>query len=151
LRPPVNWLHDRLPDVTGTVRDRLLAEHGSTVERALACADAVAAGWDGETTVDRETVVGPYRACLRRTGLLEPLVAALADAVTTAGYELAAEPVPDVPYLAVTGEGVVLRGPTAGGTAAPDRVVVTLRAFEVDPYRRGPGLPAALEVEVRSR
>lgn len=124
------------------VRDRLLEAHRPTFERALSCADAVAAGWDGETTTDRAAVVDPYRATLRRAELLDPLVAALTDAVALAGAELAARPVPDVPYLAVTSRGVVLRGPTTEG-----RVVVTLRAFEVDPHRRGPGLPAALTVE----
>ena len=130
--------------MTDAVRGRLLEAHREPFERALDCADAVAAGWDGETTTDRGAVVGPYGACLREAGLRESLVAALAEAVASAGGELAARPVPDLPYLAVTGEGVVLRGPTDGG-----RVVVTLRAFEVDPYRRGPGLPEALVVERR--
>ena len=132
--------------MTVAVRNRLLEAHRPTLQRALACADAVAAGWDGEATTDRADVVGPYRAALRRAGLLEPLVEALADAVAAAGLELAARPVPDVPYLAVTGEGVVLRGPTDDG-----RVVVTLRAFEVAPYRRGPELPPALVIEQRGR
>ena len=128
------------------VRDRLLAAHRPTLERALSCADAVAEGWEGETTTDRDAVVGPYRALLERAGLLEALVTALVDAVAFAGYELAARPVADVPYLAVTGQGVVLRGSTGDG-----RVVVTLRAFAVDPYRRGPGLPEALVVEAKGR
>lgn len=132
--------------MTDAVRDRLLEAHRPTLERALDCADAVVAGWEGETTRDREAVVGPYRATLGRAGLLESLVAALADAVDAGGHELAASPVPDVPYLAVTGEGVVLRGPVADG-----RIVVTLRAFEVAPYRCGPGLPEALVVEQRRR
>ena len=132
--------------MTDAIRDRLLEAHRPTLERALACADAVAAGWDGETTADREAVVGPYRALLERAGLLEALVSALVDAVAFAGLELAARPVPDVPYLAVTGQGVVLRGSTGDG-----RIVVTLRAFEVDPYRRGPELPDALVVEAKGR
>lgn len=129
-----------------TVRDRLLDRHRGTLEDALSCADAVAAGWDGPTTEDRTEVVGPYRATLERAGLLAPLVAALSDAVAAAGGDLAARPVPDVPYLAITGRGVVLRGPMEAG-----RVVVTLGAFEVDPYRRGGSLPGALTVEVRGR
>lgn len=132
--------------MTEAVRDRLLYAHRSTFERALSCADAVAAEWDGETTSDRDGVVGPYRAVLERADMLDPLVAALADAVAFSGHELAARPVPDVPYLAVTSQGVVLRGSTDEG-----RIVVTLRAFEVDPYRRGPELPAALVVEERRR
>lgn len=128
------------------VRDRLLDHHRGPLEDALSCADAVAAGWDGETTDDRTDVVEPYRATLNRAGLLAPLVSALVDAISAAGGDLAARPVPDVPYLAITGRGVVLRGPMESG-----RAVVTLGAFEVDPYRRGGSLPEALTVEVRDR
>ena len=128
------------------VHDRLLSDHRDVLERALSCADAVTAGWDGETTTDRDAVVDPYRATLERAGLLEGLVAALVDAVVSAGGELAARPVADIPYLAVTSRGIVLRAPVATG-----RVVVTLGAFELDPYRRGPALPEALTVEVRTK
>ena len=127
------------------VRERLLSAHRPVLRRALACADAAAAGWDGGATTDRSAVVDPYRAALRAADALEPLVAALVDAIEAAGGTLAASPVADVPYLAVTGRGVVLRGPLASG----GRIVATLRAFEVDPYRRGPDLPAALAVERR--
>jgi hypothetical protein len=126
------------------VRDRLLDAHRPVLERALSCADAVAAGWGGETTTDRDAVVDPYRTTLARADLLEPLVGALADAVAAAGGDLAARPVPDVPYLAITSRGVVLRAPVDSG-----RLVVTLAAFEIDPYRRGPALPDALTVEHR--
>ena len=125
------------------VRRQLLAAHRPALERALACADAVAAGWDGDATAD--PVAADYRAALEAADALEPLVAALADAVAYAGGDLPAAPVADVPYLAVAGRGVVLRGPLAGG----GRVVATLAAFEVDPYRRGPDLPKALVVERR--
>lgn len=128
------------------VAARLLEDHRSLLEDALSCADAVAAGWEGETTTDRAAVVGPYRATLERAELLAPLVSALSEAVSAAGGELIARPVPDVPYLAITGQGIVLRGPIADG-----RIVVTIEAFEVDPYRRGPPLPAALVVEERGR
>lgn len=128
------------------VRDRLLDRHRGTLEDALSCADAVAAGWDGPTTADRTEVVGPYHATLERAGLLRSLVAALSDSVAAAGGDLAARPVPDVPFLAVAGHGVVLRGSMEAG-----RVVVTLGAFEVDPYRRGGSLPEALAVEVRGQ
>ncbi|MFO7925077.1 MAG: hypothetical protein ACQET5_05295 [Halobacteriota archaeon] len=127
------------------VRDRLLDAHRPVLEHALSCADAVAAGWNEETTTDRTAVVEPYRATLSRAGLLNPLVAALADAVGAVGGELAARPVPDVPYLAITSRGVVLRAPIETG-----RIVVTLAAFEIDPYRRGPPLPEALSVEHRA-
>jgi hypothetical protein len=126
------------------IRDRLLENHRPTLQRALSCADAVAAGWDGDATDDRDAVVDPYKSVLREAGLLESLLASLAEAMEFAGYRLAANPVPDVPYVAVTAEGVILRGPTPDG-----RVVVTLGAFERDPYRRGPALPEALSVERR--
>ncbi|WP_254839482.1 hypothetical protein [Natronomonas marina] len=129
------------------VRTRLLETHRPTLERALSCADAVAAGWDGETTTDRAAVVDRYRTVLREADALDPLVAALVDAVESAGGDLAAAPVADVPYLAVTGRGVVLRGTLVAG----GRIVATLGAFEVAPYRRGPALPDALAVERRGR
>lgn len=131
--------------VAATVRERLLAAHRPALQRALSCADAVAAGWDGEVTADRAAVVEPYRTALQAADAPAPLLAALVDGIDATGHELAATPVPDVPYLAVTGRGVVIRGPLAVG----GRVVVTLRAFEVDPYRRGPDLPEALGVEHR--
>ena len=127
------------------VRRRLLSAHRPALERALACADAVAAGWDGDHATD--SVADEYRAALEEAGALDPLVSALADAVDHAGGELAARPVADAPYLAVAGRGVVLRGPLAGG----GRVVATLAAFEVDPYRRGADLPSALVVETLGR
>lgn len=130
--------------MTDAVRERLLEAHRPALERALACADAVAAGWDGETTTDRSAVVGRYETVLRRAGALEPLVAALVDALEYAGYELQGTPIAKPPYLAVTSRGVVLRGSLSSG-----RIVVTLRAFDIDPYRRGPALPEALVVERR--
>lgn len=126
------------------VRTRLLDEHRPTLQRALSCADAVAAGWDGETTEDRDAVAGPYKTVLRKAGLLEALLGALVESMAFADEGLAAQPVADVPYVAVTAEGVILRGPTPDG-----RVVVTLQAFERDPYRRGPDLPEAVSVERR--
>ncbi|MFT4883384.1 MAG: hypothetical protein ACI8U4_000890 [Natronomonas sp.] len=126
------------------VHERLLDEHRVTLQRALDCADAIAAGWDGESTDDREAVAGAYETVLREAGLLESLLGALVEAMDLAGYQVVAQPVPDVPYVAVTAEGVILRGSTPDG-----RVVVTLQAFERGPYRRGPALPDALVVERR--
>ena len=127
------------------VRRRLLSAHRPALERALVLANAVAARWDGDSTTD--SVADEYRAALEAAGALKPLVTALADAIDHAGGELAARPVADAPYLAVAGRGVVLRGPLADG----GRVVATLRAFEVDPYRRGADLPTALVVETLDR
>ena len=127
------------------VRARLLETHREPFERALSCADAVAAGWDGDATTDRGAVVPPYRATLREAGLHESLLDALAAALAATDHDLAADPVAAPPYLVVTGQGVVLRAPLDGG----GRLVATLRAFSVAPYRRGPDLPGALDVEHR--
>ena len=127
------------------VRARLLETHREPFERALSCADAVAAGWDGDATTDRGAVVPPYRATLREAGLHESLLDALAAALAATDHDLAADPVAAPPYLVVTGQGVVLRGPLS----AAGRLVATLRAFTVAPYRCGPDLPAALVVEHR--
>jgi len=131
--------------VAAAVREELLSSHRPAFEWALSCADAVAAGWDGDQTTDRGAGVPRYRAALRAADALAALLGALEAAVEAAGQRLAAAPVPDVPYVALTGRGVVLRGPLSAG----GRVVATLRAFELDPYRRGGGLPDALAVEHR--
>jgi hypothetical protein len=133
-----------VPDAAA-VRTHLLETHREPFERALSCADAVAAGWDGDATTDRGAVVPPYRATLREAGLHEPLLDALAAALAATDHDLAADPVAAPPYLVVTGQGVVLRAPLDGG----GRLVGTLRAFSVAPYRRGPDLPGALVVEHR--
>ena len=127
------------------VRAHLLETHREPFERALSCADDVAGGWDGDATTDRGAVVPPYRAILRETGLHESLLDALAAALAATDNDLAADPVAAPPYLVVTGQGVVLRAPLDGG----GRLVTTLQAFTVAPYRRGPDLPGALIVEHR--
>ena len=124
------------------VRERLLSEHRPTLERVFVCADLVAARWDGDSVTDRAAVVTPFRRTLRAADALGPLAVALADSVTAAGYPLAAQPVPAPPYVVVTSRGVLLRATLPGG-----RVVATLEAFEVSPYRRDGSLPEALTVE----
>lgn len=126
------------------VRDRLLTAHTPVFEAALACADHVVTAWDGPTTVDRGAVAAPYERRLRATGVLELLLGSFVDAVATAGESPAAAPVPSAPYAVVTAEGVVLRLSVDDG-----RFVGRLRAFDRDPYRRGPPLPEALSVERR--
>lgn len=130
-----------MPDA---VRTHLLDAHRPTLARVLDCADRVAATWDGETTTERGAVVPPFRAVLQAAGALEPLAVALEDSVTAAGYPLAAQPVPGPPYVVVASRGVVLRATLPDG-----RLVATLEAFEVSPYRRKGTLPEALTVERR--
>ncbi|SEO73620.1 hypothetical protein SAMN04487948_104455 [Halogranum amylolyticum] len=128
-------------DVPATVRSYLLSEHENLLATAVDCADAVAAGWDGESTTDRDAVAGPLTATLRRAGVLERLPAVLAGAVDAAGYRLRAEPVAAPPYVVVTSTGPVLRATLADG-----RLVVSLRLFAVERegerrYVRGPRDP----------
>lgn len=128
-------------DVPTVVRSYLLSEHAELLETASDCADAVAAGWDGESTTDRDAVAGPLATTLRRAGVLERLPSVLASAVDAAGYQLRAEPVAAPPYVVVTSTGPVLRATLADG-----RLVVSLRLFAVERrderrYVRGPRDP----------
>lgn len=128
-------------DPTTAVRAYLLDEHADLVGTVLDCADAVAAGWDGAATTDRERVVPPLRAALERAGLLDRLPAVLDGCVAAAGYELPARPVAAPPYVVVASRGPVLRATLSDG-----RLVVTVRAFDVERgtetrYVRGPTDP----------
>lgn len=129
-------------------RDRLLAEHRGTVADVLACAAAVAAGFettdgDGSATADGDPAsqeVGEMKATrhsrglrstlnavLERAGLKEALVELLPDLVAAAGGTLRAPPVAAPPYLAVTATGPVLRATLDGA-----RLVVRIEAYTVD-------------------
>lgn len=120
------------------VRDHLLSDRRPWVATALDCADAVAAGWDGEATHDREQVVPPYRAALDRAGVLDAAPVVLRECVAAAGDELAADPVAAPPYVVVTGEGVLLRA------TLDRRLLVHVRAFRLRPYSE-PGTPPRYE------
>lgn len=141
---------DHGPDATPTaaVFGYLLAEHDDLVRTVLDCAEAVAAGWDGEGTTDRGDVVPPLRTALERAGVMGRLPAVLEDCVSAAGYELPARPVAAPPYVVVTSRGPILRATLSDG-----RLIVTIRTFEVerDPrprYVRGPTDPEqAIEVQ----
>ena len=141
-----------MPD-TDAARDHVLAARRPLVEGVLACADRVAADWDGTGTTDRAAVVDPFESLLGASGLLETFPTVLAECVEAAGASLSARPVAAPPYVVVTSAGVLLRATLDGG-----RLVVTFRAFEVDRtgerprYVRGPTDPeAAVEVELRAR
>lgn len=119
------------PDPAVAAHERLLAGETDTIDDVLAAADAVAAGWqrlddDRHATSDREAVVPELRAELAERGLLGELTRVLATAVDGAGYDLAADPVPAPPYVAVTSTGPVLRATVADG-----RLVVNIDCFEV--------------------
>lgn len=117
----------------GPVRDHLLAERHDLVASVLDCADAVAAGWDGDTTADRERVTGPLRTTLERAGILGRLPTVLRECVDATGGQLTAEPVAAPPYVVITSVGPMLRATLPGG-----RLVVTLRAFRIDRSEEGP-------------
>ncbi|UPV76460.1 hypothetical protein M0R89_20065 (plasmid) [Halorussus limi] len=138
-----------MTDLEAPARERVLDAHAETVEAVLDCADAVAESWDGPTTTDAEAVADPLRAELDAAGAWERLPDLLADAVGATGRSLSASPVAAPPYVTATSRGPMLRATLPDG-----RLVVLLRAFEIDResadprYRRGPSTPeAAVRVE----
>jgi hypothetical protein len=136
---------------TDAIRAHLLGERRPFVAGVLACADHTARTWGGEATTDRVAVAEPFESCLRASELYGSFPDLLAECVEAGGASLSARPVADPPYVVVTSVGVLLRATLSDG-----RLVVTLRAFEVDRsgerphYVRGPSGPeAAVEVELR--
>ncbi|ELZ77371.1 hypothetical protein C455_13580 [Haloferax larsenii JCM 13917] len=120
-------------------------EHDRLITVVGQCADAVAAEWDGDSVTDRDSVVPPFARALDGSGALSRLPRALADAVTATGRPMPAPPVAAPPYVAVTGEGVVLRA-----TVGDERLVIRLRTFDVVPgdptrYVRRDGVSVELE------
>lgn len=115
------------------VRNYLHGDHADLLATVEQCADAVAAGWDGETTTDRSAVVPPLEAALRRSGVFDRLPAVLVGAVSAVGDRLRAQPVAGPPYVVVTSVGPVLRA-----TLADRRLVVTLGVFTVRRDGDGP-------------
>lgn len=117
-----------MTDDAALVREHILAEHADLLGTTADCAEAVAAGWDGDATADREAVVPPLRAALERTGVLGRLPALVHSAAAALDAPLPAEPVAAPPYVVVTATGPVVRA------TFPDRgrLVVEVGAFEVD-------------------
>ncbi len=107
-------------------RRRIRRDHATVLEGIDACADRVAASWDGDAATDRADVVDPLRAELESMGVLARLPDVLVDAVDATGHALPASPVAAPPYVAVTSRGPVLRA-----TIDPGRLVVRVDAFEV--------------------
>jgi|SRR5699024_1055654 len=136
---------------TATVREYVLDSHDELLDAVLGCADEVAASWDGDATADRTAVVEPFERALETTGIAERLPAVLVGAVDALGESLEAEPVAAPPYVVVTSRGPVLRA-----TLDPGRLVIAVRAFEIerDPtrYVRGPTvIEEALDVAFKTR
>jgi hypothetical protein len=86
----------------------------------------VAEGWEGAVTTDRDRVVAPMRRGLESAGTLSRFPQLLASTAAALGETLSASPVAAPPYVVVTSVGPVLRA-----TLSRDRLVVTLRVFEV--------------------
>lgn len=122
---------------TDAVSAHLLSERRAWVETVLDCATAVAAGWDGASTADREQVVDPFRVTLAEAGALEAAPAVLRECVVAAGGELSATPVAAPPYVVVTGEGLLLRA------TLDVRLLVAVRVFRLRPG--SPGSPPRYE------
>ncbi|MFB6207233.1 MAG: hypothetical protein ABEJ05_11980 [Haloglomus sp.] len=118
---------------TRAVRAHLREERRDLVTTVADCADAVAADWDGTRTTDAADVTGPLRATLDRAGVLARFPSVLRECVAAAGGSLQADPVAAPPYVVVTSVGPLLRA-----TLADDRLVVTLRVFEVERTDDGP-------------
>ncbi|QLG26920.1 hypothetical protein HUG10_04910 [Halorarum halophilum] len=118
-----------MTDDATLVRERILAGHADLLGTVADCAEAVAAGWDGDATADREAVVPPLRAALERAGALSRLPSLLHTAAEALGTSLPAEPVAAPPYVVVTATGPVVRA------TFPDRgrLVVEIRVFAVEP------------------
>ena len=136
---------------TATVREVVLDRHTDLLEAVLACADAVTETWDDGETTDRAALVGPFERALEQATVHRRLPAVLVTAVEATGGSLSAEPVAAPPYVTVTSRGPVLRA-----TLETERLVLTVRAFDVerDPTRYVRGAAAvedALGVEFRSR
>ena len=108
-------------------REHLLDTHRDLLEAVLACADVVAGSWDGGETTDRSAVVEPFEHALEHAGVEQRLPAVLVGAVEALGETLPAEPVAAPPYVAITSRGPVLRATLESG-----RLVVTIRAFDVE-------------------
>ena len=139
------------PSDEAAVREYVLDAHEDLLETVLACADSVAASWDGEAMTERRAVVDSFERALDSSGVTDRLPTVLVGAVDAIGEDIPAEPVPAPPYVAITSVGPVLRA-----TLSTTRLVLTIRAFEIerDPtrYVRGPTDPAsALGIELKSR
>jgi hypothetical protein len=112
---------------------RVLSDHRDSVEAVIEAADAVVDDWNATFVVDRTDVVEPLEAELRARGTDADLLTVLTESVESAGYELQGSPVPNPPYLAVTGRGPVLRGTVEDG-----RLVVEFRVFGIERTDEGP-------------
>jgi hypothetical protein len=119
-------------DPAVAVRERVRDEHADFLQAVALAGHVTADAWEGAHAPSREAVVEPFERVLQETGTLDAAPSVLAAAVDAAGGRLQADPVPSPPYVAVTGEGVVLRATTDVG-----RVVVTVAPFAVarDPVR----------------
>ncbi len=139
-----------MTDRESTVRDHLGQSHADSLRSVSECADAVADCWEGPATTDRDRVVGPMRRALESAGTLSRFPQLLASTAGALGEDLSASPVAAPPYVLVTSVGPVLRA-----TLSRDRLVVTLRVFDVQRgattrYRRRP-VPPAETVDVAFR
>ena len=139
-----------MEEPVAAARECVLGSHRKTVETVQECADRLVDGWDEDATTDGRTLATEFERELRRTDVLSTLPALLADATRAAGYDLPATPVAAPPYVTVTSVG-----PVARATVAAGRLVVVIRAFDVergDPprYVRAPrSATEALVVEFR--
>ncbi|QLG62435.1 hypothetical protein [Halorarum salinum] len=130
-----------MTDDAALVRERILSEHADLLGTTADCAEAVAAGWGGDATADREAVVPPLRAALERSGALGRLPEMLSTAARALDATLPAEPVAAPPYVVVAATGPVVRAtfPDRGRLVVEVRVVRVERGGDGPRYRRVAG------------
>ncbi len=114
-------------DLPLRAREYVLNEHPALVARVIECADAVAAGWEDESTTAPDHVADRLETVLEHAGVVRRLPALLEGAVQATGGTLPATPVPAPPYVVVTSRGPVLRATTDRG-----RLVITIGVFDVE-------------------
>jgi hypothetical protein len=114
-------------DVAAAVTHYFETERASLLDTVSAAADAVESNWGGESTTDRDAVVGAFASELRARDALVSLPGALVGAVAAADRILLANPVPAPPYVVFSSRGPVLRATLSDG-----RLVVTLCVFDID-------------------
>lgn len=109
---------------TELIADCIRQRHQQLLSDVRASADDVVEATDGEVLSGREAVIEPLRSALETREAWQRLPTVLETATTAADITLPADPVAAPPYLALTGEGPVLRG-----VIDPGRMVIRMKLF----------------------
>lgn len=117
-----------MTDLEATVRRRLLDAHPETLAATADAARAVASTWDADAVGDAGRITGPLESMLRERGLDIALLDLLGTGADALDASIRGDPVPALPYLAITSRGAVLRATLGDG----GRLVLTLAVFEIE-------------------